>query len=91
MRCNWRLHSTDTPYPRSSVLLIDVVLTSNAIGWGPAPIFAATIDRKKLVQLPITYRGDISEYSLARYRISSAIKILRQALIKTVADMDDGM
>ena len=71
-------------------LLIDVVLTSNAIGCGLVPIFTDAIDRKKLVQLPVTYRGVKSEYSfvtLARYSISPAIKILRQTLFETVGNM----
>lgn len=38
-------------------LLIDVVLTSNAIGCGLVPIFADAIDRKKRVQLPVTCQG----------------------------------
>ncbi|OEU47143.1 MAG: hypothetical protein BA866_09355 [Desulfobulbaceae bacterium S5133MH15] len=68
-------------------LLIDVVLTSNAIGCGLVPIFADGIDRKKLVQLPVTCRAVNSEYSfvsLARYSISPAVKILRKTLIQTV-------
>ena len=61
-----------------------MVLTSNAIGCGLVPIFADAIDRKKIVQLPVTCPGVNSEYSfvtLERYTISPAIKILRQTLI----------
>lgn len=68
-------------------LLIDVVLTSDAIGCGLVPIFADAIDRKKLVQLPVTCQGVSSSYgfvSLARYSISPAIKILRQIVLETV-------
>jgi len=75
-------------------LLIDVVLTSNAIGCGLVPIFADAIDRKKLVLLPVTCKGINSEYSLvslARYSISPAINILRQTVLETVANMKDGL
>ncbi len=70
-------------------LLIDVVLSSNAIGCGLVPIFADAIERKKLVLLPVTCQGINSEYSfvsLTRYSISPAIKILRQILLETVAN-----
>lgn len=73
-------------------LLIDVVLISNAIGCGLFPIFADEIERKKIVQLPVTCPGVNSEYSfvtLERYTISPAIKILRQTLIETVVNMHD--
>lgn len=75
-------------------LLIDVVLTSNAIGCGLVPIFADAIDRKKLVQLPVTCQGINSSYSLvslARYSIFPAINILRQTVLETVANMKDGL
>ena len=68
-------------------LLIDAVLTSDAIGCGPLPIFADEIDRENLVQLPVTCQGVTSAYGfviLARYSISPAIKILRQILLETV-------
>ena len=71
-------------------LLTDVVLTSNAIGCGPVPVFADAIDGKKLVQLPVTCPSINTEYSfvsLARYSISPAIKILKQTLLETVVNM----
>lgn len=73
-------------------LLIDTVLTSNAIGAGLVPIFADAIDRKKLVQLPVACPSIISEYgfvTLKRYAPSPAIKILQQTLIDNVVCMHD--
>ncbi len=68
-------------------LLIDVVLTSNAIGVGLVPIFADAIDKKTLVQLPITCPSVTSGYNfvtLENYTLSPAIQILKQILMETV-------
>ncbi len=68
-------------------LLIDVLVSSNAIGCGIVPIFADAIDRRKLVQLPVTCPGLTSEYSfvtLENYTLSPAIQILKQILMETV-------
>ncbi|MEA3466977.1 MAG: LysR family transcriptional regulator [Thermodesulfobacteriota bacterium] len=68
-------------------LLIDVVVTSNAIGCGIVPIFADAIDRKKLVLLPVTCPGVTSAYNfvtLENYTLSPAIQILKQILVETV-------
>jgi len=75
-------------------LLIDVVLTSNAIGCGLFPIFADAIDKKSIVQLPVTCPSVTSEYSfvtLEIYIISPAIKILREILVETVVNMHDAI
>ncbi len=73
-------------------LLIDVVLTSDAIGCGLYPIFADGIERKKIVQLPVTCRGINSEYSLVtleNYTLSPAVQILKQTLLETVGKKQD--
>ncbi len=73
-------------------LLTDVVLTSNAIGCGLIPIFADAIDRKALVQLPVTSTDVTSMYgfvTLENYTLSPAIQILRQTLLESVQKMSD--
>ncbi len=67
--------------------LIDVVLTSDAIGCGLVPIFADEIERKKIVQLPVTCPSVTSCYgfvTLENYTLSPAIQILHSMLLKTL-------
>lgn len=68
-------------------LLIDVVLTSEAIGCGVYPIFQDYIEREKLVQLPLYYPAIASEYkfvTLANYVISPAVLILKSNLMSVL-------
>ena len=68
-------------------LLIDVVLTSEAIGCGLFPIFQDYIERKKLIQLPLYFPAISSDYkfvTLANYVISPAVLILKKNLMSVL-------
>lgn len=66
-------------------LLIDVVLTSDAIGCGLTPIFEDHIERKELVNLPFHCNSVTSNYKvmiLSKYLLSPAVIILKENLLK---------
>lgn len=66
-------------------LLIDVVLTSDAIGCGLFPIFHDHIDRKELVSLPFQCSSVTSNYkiiTLSNYLLSPAVIITKEHLLK---------